>query len=217
MIGDLGAIAHYGSFAVIYSLIALSMLSIGVIMERLIWFALRRVDAGAFGKELAGMLARGDKAGARALVARGRSVEAKVLGEVLDWYEAGPEALGQALQSSVRGHRKQLQGGLLFLGTLGNNAPFLGLFGTVLGVVTAFQQLGHNAMGAMDNVMTGIAEALVATAVGILVALPAVAAYNGFQKRALDVEENIAQIGHLLIAQLEREREHARNRAREVV
>ncbi len=79
--------------------------------------------------------------------------------------------------------RKKFEAGLLFLGTLGNNAPFIGLFGTVLGIVTAFRELGANSMGAMGNVMSGIAEALIATAVGILVALPAVVFYNVFQKK----------------------------------
>ena len=76
----------------------------------------------------------------------------------------------------------------MFLGTLGNNAPFIGLLGTVLGVIEAFHQLsGGPAKAAMGNVMTGIAEALVATGVGLFVALPAVVAYNVGAKRAADI------------------------------
>ena len=82
---------------------------------------------------------------------------------------------------AVRRNRPQVEVGLLFLGTLGNNAPFIGLFGTVLGIMTSFRQLG-SAQGAsgMDNVMGSIGEALTATAIGILVALPAVIGYNIF-------------------------------------
>lgn len=203
MIEDLAVIALWGSYAVIGSLIVLSVISLGLILERLVWFARRRVDADTLARDLLPMMARGDVEGAQRLLGSGRSVEAAVIGEVLPWYASGPAALGQALQASVRARRRQLYGGLTFLGTLGNNAPFIGLFGTVLGVITAFQQLGTDAMGSMDNVMSGIGEALVATAVGILVALPAVAAHNGLQHRALGIEENIARLGHLLMAQLE--------------
>ena len=71
---------------------------------------------------------------------------------------------------------------LAFLGTLGNNAPFIGLFGTVLGVVQAFAVLGGASGPGADEVMSAIAGALVATAVGLFVAIPAVAAYNLFQR-----------------------------------
>jgi biopolymer transport protein ExbB len=98
------------------------------------------------------------------------------------------------MHSALALERGQLERGLAFLGTLGNNAPFIGLLGTVIGVVGAFEELGHAAPGhgtgvgaasqvASQAVMSSIAEALVATAVGLLVALPAVAAYNFFQRR----------------------------------
>ena len=96
----------------------------------------------------------------------------------------------------------------MFLGTLGNNAPFIGLFGTVLGIVTAFRELGAPgaATAGMNNVMGGIAEALIATAVGILVALPAVISYNVFQKKGADVEENADALGNVVLAAMTRAR-----------
>ena len=102
----------------------------------------------------------------------------------------------------MRARRKKFEGGLLFLGTLGNNAPFIGLFGTVLGIVTAFRELGSAQMGAMGNVMGGIAEALISTAVGILVALPAVVFYNVFQKKGADVEEQAGALGNVVLASM---------------
>jgi biopolymer transport protein ExbB len=63
---------------------------------------------------------------------------------------------------------------------LGNNAPFIGLFGTVIGIIQAFHNLAANPAGGPAVVMAGISEALVATAVGLVVAIPAVVAYNGF-------------------------------------
>jgi biopolymer transport protein ExbB/biopolymer transport protein TolQ len=93
--------------------------------------------------------------------------------------------------------------GLLFLGTLGNNAPFIGLFGTVLGIMTSFRQLGSSqGASGMDNVMGSIGEALTATAIGILVALPAVIGYNVFQKKGADIEENAAALGNIVLASM---------------
>jgi biopolymer transport protein ExbB/TolQ len=99
--------------------------------------------------------------------------------------------------------KRDLERGMALLGTLGNNAPFIGLFGTVLGVIEAFHQLGDGAnKAAMGNVMSGIAEALVATGVGLFVALPAVVAYNLVQKRIGEIENGVGGLGKLLTAAL---------------
>jgi biopolymer transport protein ExbB/TolQ len=100
--------------------------------------------------------------------------------------------------------RKDLERGMNFLGTLGNNAPFIGLFGTVIGVIAAFHALGSAAAraGAMGEVMAGIAEALVATAVGLFVALPAVAAYNYFQRQIAALCAGTDVLSSLLLAYL---------------
>jgi len=88
------------------------------------------------------------------------------------------------------------------LGTLGNNAPFVGLLGTVLGVIISFHALGDAGQNtqAMGGVMAGISEALVATGVGLFVALPAVVAYNAIQKRIGEVESQSLSLTKLLTA-----------------
>jgi biopolymer transport protein ExbB len=100
---------------------------------------------------------------------------------------------------------------LAFLGTLGNNAPFIGLFGTVIGIVQAFEALGKQGMGggaaaasaaAPTAVMSSIAEALVATAVGLAVAIPAVAAYNFYQRHTRAVLGNTEALTNVLLAHL---------------
>ncbi len=93
---------------------------------------------------------------------------------------------------------------MTFLGTLGNNAPFIGLFGTVLGVIQAFHMLGNKSgdNAAMGNVMVGISEALIATGVGLVVAIPAVVAFNMAQKKIGEIEGNVASIGKQLLALL---------------
>jgi biopolymer transport protein ExbB/TolQ len=190
---------------VLYILLGLSVLSIGLIIERWWYFRRRRDDLGRLSERLRQALARGDIDAARMVLRSSRSVEAEIVGEALGWYDDGAEAVEQILVKAARVRRKNFEGGLLFLGTLGNNAPFIGLFGTVLGIVTAFRELGSNTAAAgagMGNVMGGIAEALLATAVGILVALPAVIFYNVFQKKGADVEEQAAALGNVVIASM---------------
>jgi len=187
---------------ILYLLMGLSVLSIGIIIERWWYFRKRRDDLDALSEELRRMLAAGDLGAVRKLLKASPSVEAEILGEAMVWYDSGSDAVEQILVKATRLRRKKFEAGLLFLGTLGNNAPFIGLFGTVLGIVTAFRELGGNQMGAMGNVMGGIAEALLATAIGILVAIPAVVFYNIFQKKGSEIEEHAAALGNVLIASM---------------
>src|SRR6202012_4100024 len=108
-----------------------------------------------------------------------RSMEAAVARACLEKAPSGPDAVDETRTAVVEQESARYEKRLAFLGTLGNNAPFVGLFGTVLGIIRSFHDLA--AGGSMQNsqvVMAGIAEALVATGVGLVVALPAVAAYN---------------------------------------
>ena len=98
--------------------------------------------------------------------------------------------------------RVHYERGLAFLGTLGSNAPFVGLFGTVLGIVRAFHDLSTSAAMGSQAVMAGIAEALVATAVGLLVAIPAVVAYNVFKGMVKDAVTNTDGLTRVLMAEL---------------
>jgi biopolymer transport protein ExbB/TolQ len=93
-----------------------------------------------------------------------------------------PDQVDRAVRSFLTLERAGLERGLTTLATLGSNAPFIGLFGTVLGVIQAFGALGANQARASD-IMVGISEALVATAVGLFVAIPAVVAYNALSRR----------------------------------
>lgn len=198
-------VAQVGGTAVLYVLIVLSVISIGVILERWLWFRKRRVDAFAVGRAMLKRLKANDRAGANKVLADSPALEAKVLIDALEWYDDGPDAVASIVDTSLKERRREMESGLNFLGTLGNNAPFIGLFGTVLGVVTAFRELGATTAGAangMGNVMSGIAEALVATAIGILVALPAVIAYNIFQKKVVEVEDNVGSLSGLLLAEM---------------
>ena len=118
---------------------------------------------------------------------------------------AGSEAFKARKEAVLAEERIRLGKNLAFLGTLGANAPFIGLFGTVLGIIQAFKDLGDTGVQSGETskvVMAGISEALVATAVGLLVAIPAVVAYNIFQrrvKRMLGEAESMANNAYALL------------------
>jgi biopolymer transport protein ExbB len=94
----------------------------------------------------------------------------------------GEAGLAEVFNSFHLIEKPKLERNLNFLATVGSNAPFVGLLGTVLGIMKAFSDLAANSGGGNDAVMAGIAHALVATAVGLFVAIPAVIGYNYFQK-----------------------------------
>jgi biopolymer transport protein ExbB/TolQ len=206
LITSLEKFALMGATWVLYVLVAMSTLSIGIMVERWIYFRARGGSVDALADGLLNALKRGDRRAAEELLKNDRSLEAEVLLPVLAWLDGGPESVSEALESSLIRKRSDLERGLTWLGTLGNNAPFLGLFGTVIGIIQAFHMLGSSGAGgnqaAMGNVIVAISEALIATGVGLVVALPAVVGYNLTQKRVSNVENNVQQIGKLLLALL---------------
>jgi biopolymer transport protein ExbB/biopolymer transport protein TolQ len=188
-------VALLGSSWVMYLLLALSVFSIAAMFERWLFFRKRNDDVDDLGEKLLDLLASGDIDGGRALLKKSPSVEASVIEPALRYYPAGADAVSDAIESGLIRARQDMERGSTLLGTLGNNAPFIGLLGTVIGVIIAFQQLGSNQSAAsMGNVMGGIAEALIATGVGLFVALPAVVAYNVIQKKIGDIESNVSAL-----------------------
>ena len=196
-------VALVGSTWVLYLLFALSVISISAMIDRWMFFRKRGGDVDALRKKLKVHLRDGDFEGADGVLSASRSIEAEVLRGAMSWRHGGAEAVADALESESARVRKDLERGLNLLGTIGNNGPFVGLFGTVLGVIEAFHQLADSSnKAAMGNVMSGIAEALIATGVGLFVALPAVVAYNVMQKKIGDIESNAAGLGKLVTAAL---------------
>ena len=174
-----------GANWVFWLLIVLSMVSVAVMVERAIRLAGKPIDLDAFGKELIESLSQGDVSGARKFLKSQRSPEIDVVTSGVEQFERGPAAVSAAMAGAKSKLRIDLERNLGILGTLGNNAPFIGLFGTVLGIIRSFADLSHSqgtqGGGGMSVVISGIAEALVATALGLLVAIPAVVAFNYFQ------------------------------------
>jgi biopolymer transport protein ExbB len=189
-----------GSEWVLWLLIGLSVLSVAVMVERAIFLATARVDFDALAKELLGALKEGDLAAARRSVAGRRAPESQVASAGLEQFGRGSEAVSEAMASTKSRLRLEMERNLGVLGTLGNNAPFIGLFGTVLGIIKAFADLSRNQTGGAAAVMSGISEALVATAVGLMVAIPAVIAFNFFQGRVRKSLGRVDAMAHLILS-----------------
>lgn len=191
--------ALLGAEWVLWLLVALSVISVYVMIERAIFF---RSISGADHKvrrPLIAALSDGDLAKAKKLVADSPGVGARIVREMLGVVDKGKGTMEAAMNAVRPEERLRLEKNLSFLGTLGANAPFIGLFGTVLGIIQAFRDLAKSGLQAggehATRIMGGISEALVATAVGLLVAIPAVVAYNLFQrrvKRTLGEAESLA-------------------------
>jgi len=170
-----------GSRWVLWLLIALSLGALAVVIER-IWFFIQERRPEDQLKKAVTALQQDSPEAALKLLAGARSMEAIVLRSCISRAAEGPEAVDEHRAAIVELERQRYEKRLAFLGTLGNNAPFIGLFGTVLGIIRAFHDLAGSTLQGTSAVMSGIAEALVATGVGLLVALPAVAAYNAFTR-----------------------------------
>src|SRR5262249_16978265 len=155
--------------------------------------------------ELNRRLAAGETDGARELLRGRKGIEAQVALEGLTHLGSGADAAAEAMNSMRTRERLQLERNLAILGTLGNNAPFIGLFGTVLGIIKAFHDLSMNQGGGAGVVMSGISEALVATAIGLLVAIPAVIAFNYFQRRVRTRLAGADELAHRILASLRKE------------
>ncbi len=191
---------------ILWILVALSFISVAIIVERSFYFARHRF-AGA--DQVVLQLLEGNLGAVQSKVAGARGIQAEVIRIAIANPGANPEAVAEVIAATVSRERKYYERGLAFLGTVGSNAPFVGLFGTVLGIIKAFHELAHaashsaqSAAGGAPQVMSGISEALVATAVGLLVAIPAVVAFNAFNRWLLTIATSANELGHAAIAYL---------------
>jgi biopolymer transport protein ExbB len=193
-----------GAAPILYLMIVLSVMSIAVMLERAWFFAVSSENLVRMAGALEEKLGAGDIEGAREVAAASRSIEASIVSAGLRHGARGAEAASEAMASATALGRLRLERRLAFLGTLGNNAPFVGLLGTVIGIVQAFHQLERAGLGgsASSDIMGAIAEALVATAIGLAVAIPAVAAFNYFQRRIRTTLGNAEALEHIVLSHL---------------
>jgi len=196
---------HMGLFArlIVAVLGVMSVASLVVMAERLIVFNRSRSESRNFAERMANTLQKNDL-----MTVAGQKVGDKVghLGRVIGAglgalrastdkdKDLQVESVARALERQAQREVQSLKRGLGLLATVGSTAPFVGLLGTVMGIVNAFQSMALTGSGGLGTVSAGIAEALITTAFGLLVAIPAVMAYNYLQgwvdARAVDISES---------------------------
>lgn len=208
----------FGAEWVMWLMIGLSVISVAIMLERAWFFWSLRDDLVTLARDLRTSLDQSIEAAQKRMEAS-PSAEAAVVSAGLSMAHRGPDAAEEAMAGAAALQRMKLEKRLAYLGTLGNNAPFIGLFGTVIGVVGAFEALGAAAKAPIANqaasqlapqaVMSSIAEALVATAVGLAVAIPAVASNNVFQRLIKSTLANTEALTKILLAHLKSEADFA--------
>lgn len=178
----ISSLTGMGATWVMWALIGLSVVGLAIALERAIYLALRSDNLSKLKAEVLAYLLNGDSHAARARLIQSKSFEAQVVAAGLLETNDGAASAEERMNAAGQLVKLQMERNMAFLATLGSNAPFLGLLGTVIGIVRAFQELNQAAGRVTSGLMAEIGEALVATALGILVALPAIAAYNYFQR-----------------------------------
>jgi len=192
--------AQLGANWVLWLLIVLSVISVGVMIDRALWLRNRDTDTERFTRELRGAFDRGELDHLQTKYIGDTSVPIQVGLRGLSVRDKGPDAVAEAMHSERARWRRAADRNLIVLGTLGNNVPFVGLFGTVLGVINAFQHLAVKSADAEKETLTTIAEALSATAIGLLVAIPAVIAFNFFSRKVRVIMGGADEVAHAVLS-----------------
>jgi biopolymer transport protein ExbB/TolQ len=185
--------SHMGLFArlIVGILLLMSLSSVIVMAERLVFFARSKRDSRRAASRLEGVLSKSGLSEAALAAKDLLGYLGRVLGAGLGAFRrtttAGTsadltiESVARALERQASREVDTLKRGLNLLATVGSTAPFVGLLGTVVGIINAFRAMAATGSGGLGTVSSGIAEALVTTALGLLVAIPAVMAYNYMQ------------------------------------
>jgi biopolymer transport protein ExbB/TolQ len=192
--------AQLGAEWVLWLLIVLSVISIGIMIDRFLWFRERDADTEQFNRELRGAFERDELKRVVDKYKDAPAIPIQVALRGIDQIDGGPSAAAEAMHGERARWRRTADKNLIVLGTLGNNVPFVGLFGTVLGVMSAFVELTHKDAEAEKRTLDTIAEALSATAFGLFVAIPAVVAFNYFTRRIRVLMAGADECAHQVLA-----------------
>jgi len=190
---------------VLWLLIGLSLVSVAIMIERFAFYRRHAVESDKVRLRLNGLLEHGDYDQAASYLQGFDSYETNVVLFGLREHRKGVGSVQDLLEGAEARERGRYSQRLGFLATVGSNAPFIGLFGTVLGVIRAFAQLSADVGNVSGGMMSGISEALVATGVGLMVAIPAVIAYNVFLAKVKGLSANTQLLSKTLLSQLRAE------------
>jgi biopolymer transport protein ExbB/biopolymer transport protein TolQ len=207
---------HMGLFArlIVGVLAIMSTASLLIACERIIAFRKSRSQSMRFAAEISGPLSKGELDGAATIAQGAQGYLGRVIGAGLAAWRSSPrfdadltfESVARALERGSQRELQLMKRGQGVLATVSSTAPFVGLLGTVMGIVNSFQAMAATGSGGLGTVSAGIAEALITTAFGLLVAIPAVMMFNYFQgwidARAVDMSESSNELLDLVATQL---------------
>lgn len=196
------ALPVFRSEWVLWLLLALSLLSVAVMVERWFFYRRRKLDFDALKSAFEKALDQGDFDAAAKVLGKYDTLETNVTLAGLRGYDKGPESVEELIAGAMTRGKLEYERRLSVLATLASNSPYIGLFGTVLGIVRSFKEMSKDIANASAGVMAGIAEALIATAIGLLVAIPAVVAFNVFKGMVKDSVTNTEGLTRVLMAEL---------------
>lgn len=187
---------------VIYLLGICSIVAVAVMVERAILFSKEKKEFKSVEEEFLKVLQSANFTLISETFQNFSGLSGTILRTGLLESQRGARAVEEEILAATSKEKQRLEKRMIILGTLGNNAIYIGLFGTVLGVIKAFHDLAENGNSGPEVVMQGLSEALIATAVGLLVALPCVVAYNALQKQIKDLLLQTESLARLLLARL---------------
>ena len=193
-------VAQFGHNLTLYLLIILSVVSISFIIERIMFFNKIKKSQEQFRKASNDAVYNNDVASLKSFTDMNTGYEAEAIKLGFNYMkDSGSDGIEEYLNSYKQNIRPTLDRYLSALASIGSNAPFIGLLGTVFGVMEAFQSLATN-QGDPGLVMIGISKALMATAIGLFVAIPATFAFNTFNKKSKTILNHIDIIRDLCLA-----------------
>ena len=196
----LKTLALTGGDWVIWGLLLCSILAVGIMIERGILIRREEKHFRALRATLLKNLDADPRSLEKTLKAH-KGATSRILQAGFSQAVHGAAGVEDLLVAASLEERGLLEHRLLILGTLGNNAPFIGLFGTVLGVIKAFHDLAEATAGP-EVVMKGLSEALIATAVGLFVAIPCVVGFNLFSKKVKDLLAGTESLSRIMLAHI---------------
>ncbi len=199
---------------VIVLMLFLSILVIGVSIERWLYFLRTKLDSDIFMDKIKNYIIDGEYEEAINFCKKSKGTIPIVVKAGLENRQLPRDEIDKIMETVRMEQRVNLERYLGILGTLGNTAPFIGLLGTVLGIIKAFKDLASSAGAGPEVVMVGIAEALIATAFGLGVAIPAVILFNYFMKKVKNISVEMDAVSKRLIILMANYGEGAHGRKR---
>lgn len=193
-------VAEKGHDVTLLVLIVLSIFSIAFIIERYLALKAMKENSKKVTAQVSEILKTSDFSQVQSLANETETFEGRAVNYAMRYIkENGDQGIDEVFQTYALTERPKLEKSLNFLATVGSNAPFIGLLGTVFGIMDAFRGLATS-QGDAAAVMIGISKALVATAVGLLVAIPAVIAFNAYQKQVKSIMQSLESAKELCLA-----------------